>query len=174
MQTIRSILQVTILLIPSFNLVKAENVIISEIMADNESTLEDGHGNYSDWIEIKNPNPINFNLTGYFLTDDQSNLRKWIFPDQTIISPNGYLIVFATGQEDPNKTDPQENPHTNFSLKSEGEYLALIGPDGEEIIQQFSPNYPSIPKDISYSKSGYFLEPSPGKINKDELVIPIL
>ena len=170
MQTIRSILQVTILLIPSFNLVKAENVIISEIMADNENVLEDGHGNYSDWIEIKNPNPVNFNLAGYFLTDDQSNLRKWIFPDQTIISPNGYLIVFATGQEDSNKTDPQGNPHTNFSLKSEGEYLALIGPGGEEIIQQFSPNYPSIPKDISYSKSGYFLEPSPGKINKDELV----
>ncbi|RZO15772.1 MAG: hypothetical protein EVB09_06390, partial [Verrucomicrobiaceae bacterium] len=170
MQTIRFILQVTILLISPFQLVKAENVIISEIMADNESIIQDGHGNYSDWIEIKNPNPTNFNLTGYFLTDDQSNLRKWIFPDQTIIGPNGYLIIFATGQEEPNHTDPQGNPHTNFSLKSEGEYLALIGPDGEEAIQQFSTHYPPIPKDISYNKSGYFLEPSPGSPNKGESV----
>ena len=155
MQTIRFILQVTILLISPFQLVKAENVIISEIMADNESIIQDGHGNYSDWIEIKNPNPTNFNLTGYFLTDDQSNLRKWIFPDQTIIGPNGYLIIFATGQEEPNHTDPQGNPHTNFSLKSEGEYLALIGPDGEEAIQQFSTHYPPIPNPAT------FLNPHP-------------
>jgi len=170
MPTIKSILQVTILLISSFKLVKAENLIISEIMADNENSIQDGHGNHSDWIEIKNPNSIDINLTGYFLTDDQFNLRKWIFPDQTIIRSNEYLIIFATGQEDSNHTDSQGNPHTNFSLKSEGEYLALIGPDGEEVIQQFSPHYPPIPKDISYSKSGYFLEPSPGKPNEDELV----
>ena len=91
MPTIKSILQVTILLISSFKLVKAENLIISEIMTDNENSIQDGHGNHSDWIEIKNPNSVDVNLTGYFLTDDQFNLRKWIFPDQTIPPVRVYI-----------------------------------------------------------------------------------
>ncbi|MEC9035352.1 MAG: CotH kinase family protein, partial [Verrucomicrobiota bacterium] len=170
MQTTRFILLVTILLIWPYKSARAENVIISEIMADNEDILQDGHGNYSDWIEIHNPHSINIDLTGFFLTDSRSDLRKWNFPNKTIIGSNEYLIVFASGQEDSSHIDPEGNLHTNFSLKSDGEYLAIIGPDGQEVIQQFSPNYPPTPKNISYGKSGYFLEPSPGNPNEGELV----
>ena len=170
MQTTRFILLVTILLIWPYKSARAENVIISEIMADNDDILQDGHGNYSDWIEIHNPHSINIDLTGFFLTDSRSDLRKWNFPNKTIIGSNEYLIVFASGQEDSSHIDPEGNLHTNFSLKSDGEYLAIIGPDGQEVIQQFSPNYPPTPKNISYGKSGYFLEPSPGNPNGGELV----
>ena len=100
MQTTRFILLVTVLLIWSYKSVRAENVIISEIMADNENILQDGHGNYSDWIEIHNPHPIDIDLTGFFLTDSRSDLRKWNFPNKTIIGSNEHLIVFASGQED--------------------------------------------------------------------------
>mgnify|MGYP001262435305 CR=1 FL=1 len=170
MQTTRFILLVTILLIWPYKSARAEHVIISEIMADNEDILQDGHGNYSDWIEIHNPHSINIDLTGFFLTDSRSDLRKWNFPNKTIIGSNEYLIVFASGQEDSSHIDPEGNLHTNFSLKSDGEYLAIIGPDGQEVIQQFSPNYPPTQKNISYGKSGYFLEPSPGNPNGGELV----
>ena len=71
------------------------DVIISEFMADNATTLADEDGQFSDWIEIHNPtlNPIN--LLGYSLTDDPGLLTKWEFPAVTIPA-GGYLLVFAS------------------------------------------------------------------------------
>ncbi len=38
--------------------------VISEFMASNAPTLKDGHGNYSDWVEIRNEGSSPTNLTG--------------------------------------------------------------------------------------------------------------
>ena len=44
-------------------------------MAANKTTRKDIYGNYSDWIEIYNPNPTaSFNLLGYSLTGNRLNL----------------------------------------------------------------------------------------------------
>ncbi|HEY4760675.1 MAG TPA: lamin tail domain-containing protein, partial [Thermoguttaceae bacterium] len=55
-------------------------LLISEFMADNTSTLPDGDGDFSDWIEIYNPNSTAVNLDGWHLTDNAGNLDKWPFP----------------------------------------------------------------------------------------------
>ena len=44
------------------------------------------------------------------------------------MSAGGYLLVFASGQDD---RDPPQPLHTNFALATDGEYLGLIAPDGE-------------------------------------------
>src|SRR6266496_1516946 len=104
----------------------AETVTISEFMAANHSTLLDEDGDSSDWIELFNSGTNAVNLGGWFLTDDSLNLSKWMFPG-TNLSPNSFLVVFASGK---NRAVAGAPLHTSFNLSSGGEYLALVHPDG--------------------------------------------
>ena len=123
---------------------------MSEFMANNENSVQDGYGETSDWIEFRNLDSIDSDLSNFFLTDDPSNLQKWKFPDQTVIKSNSYLLIFASAKAEPEHIDPDGNIHTNFAIDNSGEYLALINPDGQSIIQEFNSSYASMPKDISY------------------------
>lgn len=124
---------------------QAADPVISEFMALNRKTLKDQDGDASDWIEIHNPNPTPTNLEGWFLTDLATNKRKWRFPAVTIPA-NGYLIVFASNK---NRAVAGQQLHTNFALSSEGEYLALVHPDGQTVSTEFDP-FPAQMEDISY------------------------
>ncbi len=127
--------------------VSAQSVVITEFVAANASGLQDVDGEFSDWIEIYNPGATNVSLRNWRLTDDSDDLAKWAFPDVTIAS-RGYLLVFASGK---NRTNAAAELHTNFSLDREGEYLALVRPDGS-IAHQF--NYPFQLTDVSYGIDG--------------------
>ncbi len=120
--------------------------IISEFMADNESTITDQDGNFSDWIELHNPTPYTINLNGYFLTDNRSNSTKWRIP-AVVLPPGAYRLIFASGK---NRTNPAGELHTNFKLSNDGEYLALVKPDGFSIAHNFFPIYPPQFNDTSY------------------------
>ncbi|MDA0811884.1 MAG: CotH kinase family protein [Verrucomicrobia bacterium] len=119
---------------------------ISEILASNSSILEDVDGEFSDWVEIHNPDAAPVDLAGYSLTDSKGSLAKWVFPSVTL-PPEGFLVVFASGKD---RTDPAQQLHTNFKLSSSGEYLALVKPDGKTIAAEFSPQYPEQFQDESY------------------------
>ena len=134
---------------------------ISEFVASN-SSFDDGDGNANDWIEINNRNTTPFDISGYYLTDDETNLTKWSFPNNTILDGNEYFVVFASGSDTP---DSAGNLHTNFSLSANGEYLALISPDGATIVQEFSPTYPPQKTDASYTSQGFLPFPTPGSEN---------
>ena len=108
---------------------------ITEFAANNEGAYLDEDGDSSDWIEIQNSGPSPISTKGYHLTDNSDNLKKWTFPDE-IIAPNGILIVFASGK---NRNKKGSELHTNFSLSSNGEYLALVGPENVGIATEFSP-----------------------------------
>ena len=69
--------------------------VISEFMASNDQTLNDGDGHSSDWIEIFNAGDETAHLLGWHLTDNVLNLNKWSFPDVTL-EPVSYLVVFAS------------------------------------------------------------------------------
>jgi hypothetical protein len=105
------------------------DVVINELMADNETTAADPDGEYDDWIELYNNAAEPFDLSGYFLTDDASNLTKWQFPAGTVIAGEGYLIIWADEDEE------QEGLHANFKLSSSGEDLILLNPGGNILNQ---------------------------------------
>jgi hypothetical protein len=121
-------------------------VFISEFLASNSNGLQDEDGDSPDWIELHNPNRFPVNLAGWYLTDDPAQLTKWKFPVVTV-PPAGFLIVFASGKD---RAVAGASLHANFSLELEGEYLALVWPDGTRAIHSFNPAFPKQTASISY------------------------
>ena len=121
------------------------DVAISEFMAVNTGALRDQDGDSSDWIEVFNSSTTPASLAGWSLTDTAGNPRKWLFP-ATNLAANSYLVVFASGK---NRAVAGAELHTNFKLKSEGQYLALVDPY-TNIATQFAPAYPPQVANVSY------------------------
>ncbi|MEE8450305.1 MAG: lamin tail domain-containing protein, partial [Thermoguttaceae bacterium] len=124
----------------------AAPLAISEFMADNNNTLDDEDGDSSDWIEIRNLTDQTIDLQGWYLTDDPADLTQWQFPSITL-GGDGYQLVFASEKD---RTDPAAPLHTNFRLDADGEYLALVYPDGITVAHEYAPAYPEQVEDASY------------------------
>ena len=138
----------------------AAQPIITEFLASNEDGLLDGNGISSDWIEIFNAGDSSIDLSGWYLTDDASDLTKWEFPNlsQSTLDVSEYLVIFASGN---GIVDPAANLHTNFRLSADGEYLALVMPDGFTVVSEFGlngTNYPEQFADVSYGFEGSLAE----------------
>jgi len=160
---------VSILLVGCLHLATREvhaQVRITEFMAANSSTLNDGNGEFSDWVEIHNAGAESVALAGWHLTDSAADLGRWTFPSVSI-DPGGYLVVFASGSQFP--IDLTGKLQASFSLRAAGEYLALVQPDGITVASEFSPQFPPQQSDVSFgsdgSSFGYLVEPTPGAAN---------
>lgn len=145
--------------------------VISEFMASNATTVADEDGAYSDWIEIHNPDAVAVDLAGWFLTDSATNKSKWQFP-AVVVPAGGYLVVFASSKD---RRIPGATLHTNFSLSAQGEYLALVRPDGVTAATEFAPKFPQQDPDVAYGLvpnatgslggAGFLSRPTPGAAN---------
>ena len=162
-------------------------LIISEFMAINSYvprynplnlyTRVEGRNEYPDWIEIHNLGLDTVSLDGWYLTDDKNSLRKWQFPNGYSIVPGGYFVVYASNKDSvrfPGNypyVDDSGNLHTNFELNGDGEYLALVQPDGLSVAYEYL-TYPNQRGLISYGRSptgqiGYLKSVSRETTNSD-------
>jgi spore coat protein CotH len=94
------------------------SVVLNELCATNSSIWTDEQGQYEDWIELYNNTSSPISLNGYYMSDDNLDLTKWMFPDTTI-APYGFLIVWA----DKDVLDP--GLHADFKLSAGGESVYL-------------------------------------------------
>ena len=124
----------------------AQELTITEFMAANGQGIQDQDGDYSDWIEIYNPGRDPVSIGGWFLSNDVDDLTQWEFP-AVVIDGQSFLMVFASGKD---RTDPGDELHASFKLDRDGEYLALVEPDGKTIAKDFFPEYPRQLSDVSY------------------------
>ena len=106
------------------SIAKDSSVAINELMANNTDSIADLQGGHVDWIELHNTSGDIVDLSGMYLSDSLTNLRKWPFPEQTKIAPKGYLTVWA----DSDNADRIEL-HANFKLSKNGETLMLVDTD---------------------------------------------
>jgi len=141
--------------------------VINEFMAANTATLADEDGAFSDWLELHNPDALEVNLSGWYLSDSASNKTKWQFPAVTL-QPGGFLVIFASNK---NRTAAGATLHTNFALGASGEYLGLIKPDGVTVASEYAPAFPIQQNDVSYGygvvggTAGFLGQPTPGAPN---------
>ncbi len=99
----------------------ARRLVINEVLGHT-------HGNDPDIIELYYDGPAPLNLTGYSLTDDPANPRKFVFSASTVhpvsMNPGTYMVLYG----DLNTHLPN---HIGFALTAEGEGLYLYGSDGD-------------------------------------------
>lgn len=126
----------------NINVIEKGEVVINELMSNNETTVTDPSGNYSDWIELYNNTDQTLSLKDAYLSDSYTEPLKWKFPDNTTIAPKGYLIVWASDTT-------QAGLNTNFKLSNNGEQLILSYENG---FVTDSITFPSLKKDRSYAR----------------------
>ncbi len=117
-------------------------LLINEILSSNITVSRDPQFyNYGDWIEIYNAGSSSVNLYNYRVTDDINYPDKYIIDYSIYIGAHSYKIIWAD-QED-------YNLHTNFSLDSDGEFIALVSPGGT-IVDSIT--YKKQIPDVSYGR----------------------
>lgn len=121
-------------------------LLISEFSAANDNGIRDVDGDRTDWIELYNAGDESAKLDGWYLTDGPNRRTKWRIPPISL-DPGAYQLIFASGKD---RTDPAGQLHTNFRLAREGEYLALIEPDGQTVAFQYTTQYPAQIDDYSF------------------------
>ncbi len=100
-------------------------VEINEVMSSNKGTLTDEFGNAPDWIELHNLTSNRLDISGFGLSDDLLSAAKWTFPSGTVLEPDGYIVVFCSG-------DSAGQLHTGFRLSS-GDSVILSSSSGSVI-----------------------------------------
>jgi len=122
------------------------DVVISEILASNDSGIIAEDGQRYDWIELYNSGDSPVDISGWHLTDDASSFSKWTFPE-VAIDAKSFLLIFASGLD---RTNNPSYLHTNFKLSSNGEYVGLTSADGSTIIDEIAPAFPPLAPDRSF------------------------
>ena len=109
-----------------------QTVFLNEIMIKNETTIQDGNGAYSDWVEIYNRSNTEINLIGYTLRyeyDDNSTpvkLEYKLLSDLKVPGKSFQLIWFNNGDA--------VNEYTGFEfIDNKGGKITLINQQGKEI-----------------------------------------
>lgn len=129
------------LLAASFGL-RAQNVsdlIISEVVVDNTSSIVDDYGNRSAWVEILNTSQGMVNFAGCFFSDDPNNLTKCPImkgDNRTKLYARQTAVLFATGDSS------MGTFYLNFELKP-GSTLYFTSNDGHTIVDSID-----IPADL--------------------------
>ncbi|MGC8830599.1 MAG: lamin tail domain-containing protein [Verrucomicrobiia bacterium] len=145
-------------------------LVINELMPDNDGIVNDLiNGGAPDWIELYNMGTNVVDLSGFFLTDDLSDIFKFEIPDGYIIPARGFMIAWADNS--PSRNNPQRDPalHLNFALRRNGETIALFAPDGtlvDSVIYESAGENESIGRYPDGSGSIYkLIQPTPGSTN---------
>jgi len=148
--------------------IEAQNLLINEFLASNNTTNVDEFGDADDWIEIYNPTNNPVNIGGYYITDDLGELDQWQIPTSnsslTTIPAGGYLLLWADKESD------QGVLHVEIKLGSGGEDIALVQPDGVTIVDSYTFGVQA--QDVSEGRSpdggtsfDFFSEPTPNAPN---------
>ena len=136
---IRGLHLIILLLLSATALKVCAGPVINEFMASNDSIYPDNcdFDDYSDWIELYNPETNAVSLTDYYLTDDLTLPLKWKIPAGASIPAEGYFMVRADGfNAGPGETHGRDyypvdstfvtkRYHAGFKLSAGGESLGI-------------------------------------------------
>lgn len=94
-------------------------LVLNEVVARNDSTADDGSGEFPDWVEIFNPGPDALEMSRIALRDRSGS--TWRGQDG-LLEAGATMVVWAGGTEDAT--------HAPFSLDSDGDEQLTLLVDG--------------------------------------------
>ncbi len=136
---------------------------------DDLGPIEEPLDSENDWIEIYNPDDFPVSLSGWFLSDDPSDVQKWTFPADAVIPAQAYYVVMASGLSLSPSRDGTSFAHSNFKLSAGGDHVILTRPDGS-VVDQLESEYPPQTWRYTYGRQadgswGYLSLGTPGGAN---------
>lgn len=150
-------------------------VVVDEILANSEGD--------QDWIELFNRAAVPVDISGWFLSDSATDLRKYRIPAGTRLDPGERIVLterqhFGVASLDPGRI-------TGFALSDVGETVYLTSATGDELTdQRFHESFgASMPGETlgNHRKSSTgtwnfvpLQTPTPGKANSAPRVGPIV
>ena len=103
-------------------------IIISEVMASNDSVATYPKAGYTDWVEIFNSGDTAVDLSRWGVSDNPEKPWKWQFPEGTAIRPGEYKVILC--DKDTEKIGDAEL-HASFSIsRKSGEVITLTDAEG--------------------------------------------
>ena len=135
------------------------NVVISEVMTSNRSTILSAAGSLCDWVEITNLGATPADLSGAYLSDDPAERGKWRIGD-LILAPGEAVVIPCVGRE-------AQIGEADFALSSSGCTLVLSGSAGNILSQVTCPRLDNdrvwaLQEDGTYAQTD---TPTPGLAN---------
>lgn len=125
-------------------------LVVNEVMVGNIDQWMDPSYNYGGWIEIYNTGTSAASLSNMYISDDESNLRKFRLPSTIGSVAAGkfktlWFDHYSTGNEYSNESSKQ----INFKLNPEGGTLYISNSVGKLLITQ---PYPPMVSRASYAR----------------------
>ena len=147
------------------NAPRAGELVITEVMTSNTSSVVNTFGEYSDWFELYNASQRSISLKGCFITDNADKPYLYECPDITL-GAGEYLLFFAS---DRGTVVNGKEYHTNFKLSAGetvtinymGETLSSLKAP-EDLAENISFGYLS---DGESNMTVYLASPTPGYAN---------
>ena len=137
----------------------AKNIVISEVLTGNDSSIVDEFGQRTAWIELENTSYSTYNVRGMFIATDRKVLDESLSaPDRiklmsmipsgderTSLGARQHLLLFC------NSNPAQGKLHLDVQVPDTGEvWVALYNGNGVELIDSVS--VPALKADHSYAR----------------------
>ena len=138
---------------------KQMNVVISEVMTANRSTVLSAAGTLCDWVELTNLGDTPADLSSAYLSDDPAERGKWRM-GELILAPGESVVIPCVGQE-------AQEGEADFALSSSGCTLVLSGSAGNILSQVDCPRMDN-DRTWALQNDGTYLQtdaPTPGLAN---------
>lgn len=129
-------------------------VVINEIMAHS-------HNEDPDWIELHNTSSTPIDISGWFLSDSQSNLKKYEIDEGSVIDGHGYLTFYENTHFGVDATS--NGRRIPFALSENGETVYLHSPS-DSLFLDYTESESFGPSATGVSK-GRYAKPSTGSFN---------
>jgi gliding motility-associated-like protein len=107
-------------------------ICLNEYQVTNTTNSNlDNYFKPSDWVELYNNFTASVSLSGYYLSNDRFNLKKWQFPSTFTMTPGMYSIVWMSGRNETKIINGLHHMHTNFTIdQCKNQWIILTAPNG--------------------------------------------
>ena len=142
--------------------------LLNEVLARNRSVPV--MGKVTDFIEIYNPDSVLFDLGGMSVSVDDPNPGQWSFPPNTVLEPNGHLLILCDASQPFSETREVFNIGEALDGNSGG--VSLYDADGRLVDSiRYGFQIDDLSIGLSAGRWNLLTSPSPGTANERAMVL---